>query len=577
MKKLYYFLSTLFITIIVGYACQDPLESIIIPISPKLSTFEVAIQVRDVANPANLSDPEALTVELLGLDADKILNNAGEYIFSAENGIINLAVNKKYSDLTVPLRFTVKISGDDYLTTTIPVVIDGNSEFIQLYANVVNIENPPVGVTVKKETFSLNGDGSINQKIVVSTESGENFEETGPSTEISIQPGTVFKNANGEIVSGNELTVQVINFDSNEPASLESFPGGFSPNSVIDQNGDNVTTASFITAGFTAIDMYVNGEEITTFSKPIDVVMKINQDTYNPETKTIINVGDVIPIWSYSNDDGQWVYHGDGMVSPSLEGSLEVKYTTTHLSSYNLDFISNNPRCNSGIVEVALEGMDKISAGRSYNLKAYLVQPNTNQPLGNSALVTNLTRDTKSIKLYNSLDMDMQLLIVKEYSFTWSGRDDWHSPALPDDDSILFYEYINEYSYTYSYSQLIYKTEVFNGCDDNISIPLYNAIQSADLEGNVQVYVEYAGECGNRKIAPSVGLYRMKADGQFGYVGYVDEGRITMSVPKLDSTYLFGFYWGDTFYQDSLLIDSEEMIDTDLNLDKFCEKILNDI
>lgn len=577
MKKLYYSLLLIVITLIIGYACQDPLESIVIPVSPKLSTYEVSIQVNDVANPTSLSEPDLLTVELLGSDADKILNNGGERVFTAQHGIINLAVDKNYSDFTEPLRFTVKVSGENYLTTTIPVIVDGTDELIHLYANLVNIDNPPAGVDVKKETISINDDGSVSQGITISTISEGDAEVTETSTEISIESGTVFKNAEGEVIIGSELEIQIVNFDSNEPASLGSFPGGFSPNSIIDQNGEEVTTGTFITAGFTSIDMFVNGEEVKEFSQPIDVKMKINDNTLNPETNKVIELGDVIPIWSYSNDDGQWIYHGNGLVTPSLGGGLEVKYTTTHLSSFNLDFLKSYTRCSSGIINIEFEGLDRLPSGRSYGLKMYLVHANTDQPLGNGAISTNFTNNTKNITLYNSVDLDMQLLIVKEYSYTISGIDNWHSPALPDIDSVVFYENINSYSYTYNYRYLIYKSEVFNGCDDNLTIPLYSAIQSAELDPGIEVTVEYAGKCGNRKIAPSVELYRKKANGQFGYVGYVDQGEITMSVPKLDSTYLFGFYWGDTFYEDSLLIDSENMIDTNLNLDNFCDEILKNI
>ncbi|MBD0403435.1 hypothetical protein [Flammeovirga sp. EKP202] len=576
MKKIYYSILTLSITLLIVYACQNPLENIIIPVSPKLSTYEVAIKVSDVSNPASLSEEGALEVELLGPDADKILNNAGESTFSAKNGIINLAVNKKYSDIVDPLRFTVKVSGENYLTTTIPVVIDGTSELMQLYANVVNIETPPVGVKVEKEVATIVGDGSVTEEIVVSTSSDENAEDVeGPSTEISIHTGTVFKNAEGEVLHGNELEVQVINFDSNEPSSLESFPGGFSPNSVIDQSGEEVTTGNFVTAGFASIDMFVDGEEVTEFSEPIEVVMKINDDTYNPETNEPIKVGDIVPIWSYSNDDGQWVFHGDGVVTPAVDGSLEVKYTTTHLSSYNLDFFTNNRRCSSGSVVVEIEDSHRLPSGNSYELKAYLVSPNSSQPLGNGRAIINITKDTKEITLNNSIDMDMQLLIVRDRVVTYSGRDDWHSPALPDADSVVFYEYINHWSHTYKWTEHIYRSEVFNGCDNNISISLYDHLSK--LDASVEVYVEYAGYCDNKKIAPSVNLYRKKADGEFGFVGYVDKGIITMSVPKLDSTYLFGFYWGDTFYEDSLHIDSERMVNTNLNLDEFCDKILENL
>ncbi|NME68271.1 hypothetical protein [Flammeovirga aprica] len=569
MKKFYYSIITLISSIVIFYACQDPLENIFIPISPELSSYEVSIQVYDLENPSNLSDPEALTVELLGPDADKILNNSGRSEFIAQNGIINLAVNKKYSDITEPIRFTVKISGEDYLTTTIPVEVTGEEKFLEINANIVNLSSPPTGVDIEREFFTINSDGSTGEEIVVSTANADTQRNLEVSTEVVIPAGVQFFNASGELISGRELEVQVINFDNNETESLEAFPGGFSPNSIIDENGLEVTDATFITAGFTSIDMFLSGEEVKKFSKPINIVMNINKGTFNPETRENLKVGDIIPIWSYSNDDGQWVYHGDGPVTLSNTGGFKVEYTTTHLSSYNLDFKSTG-KCSSTRSVVRLEGVENLPDNVNYNMKLSFVQENSKQPVSSFATKGwSINNKSKDLTLRNAPNVSMQMLIYIQKP----GKTSIPLPNLPEDDTQYSFE-----SETANVGEFVevYRSEAFNGCDGEISVPIYDIIQSAGITPQINVTIEYVGRCGTREIAPSVGLYKKNASEIYEYAGYVNKGRITLSLPKIDSTYYFGFYWGTEFYEDSLYVNSTQMLDTDINLEEFCEKVLED-
>ena len=182
--------------------------------------------------------------------------------------------------------------------------------------------------------------------------------------------GTTFKGKDGNVLTG-EVKTRVTYFSPQEEQALNSFPWGFSVNTGTERG-------SFVTAGFTAIDMTVGGTKVKNFGSGIDLAIDVPSDLINPVTGSTIVPGDIIPLWSYDEDTGDWKKEGDVTVPNALaknaKGKSVYKVSTTisHLSYWNLDWFHD--ACYEGISINVTGGCFpylKIKAKRADGQSAY--------------------------------------------------------------------------------------------------------------------------------------------------------------------------------------------------------------
>ncbi len=93
--------------------------------------------------------------------------------------------------------------------------------------------------------------------------------------------------------------------------------------------------------------MRVGNTSVEQFSQPVSVQIGIKPNTNNPITGTTVRAGDVIPLWSYDENNGNWKFEGNYTVNSKigLGGNQELfikKDDVTHLSWYNLDWFFNS-------------------------------------------------------------------------------------------------------------------------------------------------------------------------------------------------------------------------------------------
>jgi hypothetical protein len=151
---------------------------------------QIVVEISDPVNQSNLDGDNILQVEVIGRDADKIVTDAGNNVNTANvvNGAISLAVNPNKNENNEPVQFMLKITGEDYLTTTLPVFLSETDSIATVSANVVNKLNTPEGIDYikSKETLVNN---TLSNDISLKT-SGV---KAGTSSEITIKSGTIFK------------------------------------------------------------------------------------------------------------------------------------------------------------------------------------------------------------------------------------------------------------------------------------------------------------------------------------------------------------------------------------------------
>jgi hypothetical protein len=325
--------------VILSCEIKNPAENLklIVAFSP-ISTV-VAV---DVINPESQGYvTQSVTIRIEGEDKGSVVDVTGKSIvspLSTTTGIASFAITEDIvPTLANPVKLLLVVEADGFITTSKPVTIQ-NTQRQSVTVNLVEIDNLPEGVSgTTDDSGTANPITGTAASIVVETLPET---PTDPTVQVEIDQNTVILDAGGEPLSG-QLTTSVVYFDGESTESLESFPGGFTVN--VQDNPEGEDEGSFVTAGFVAVDIQdENGNEAESFTQPVTIVMELADGQTDPDGN-LVEVGDIIPIWSYDEETGEWTYEADGVVAgPNANGKLYVEYQVTHLSYWNLDWFWNS-------------------------------------------------------------------------------------------------------------------------------------------------------------------------------------------------------------------------------------------
>lgn len=225
---------------------------------------------------------------------------------------------------------------DGYINGGKTVVLQSGKNLIDL--EMINIAEPPKSVALATKKLEVGTDGAVKAETSLQTTAASDASAARKteSVKVVLPEGTVLKDADGKVVSGNVKLVATYH-NNEEIESLETFPGGF--NVTAEVTGGAQDEGSFISGGFTSIEIQNDaGQDVKTFSKPIDVTISIAKGTINPKTGKTVAAGDIIPTWSYDKDLGKWTQEADAKVSTDSKGNLIGTLQVSHLSYWNLDW-----------------------------------------------------------------------------------------------------------------------------------------------------------------------------------------------------------------------------------------------
>lgn len=213
----------------------------------------------------------------------------------------------------------------------------------------LNASSIPVSMAVATGTAGAGGALSspvalaTTQKTVVNA---EGVSETAGSSTLTMPTGTVGKTATGQLAAAGPLAVSATSFSNSNIDSMSAFPGGFAatvsgaPASAL--NGAAPDAGTFVTGGFAQFNVTDSaGNAIKNFEPPIEVGIDLPKSTLGADGVTPLMVGDDYPIWSFDDATGGWKYEKTGTVAektPVDPSNYTVKFSTSHLSSWNLDF-----------------------------------------------------------------------------------------------------------------------------------------------------------------------------------------------------------------------------------------------
>lgn len=311
---------------VIAIRCKKPTEGInVIVNTSSLFHYTALVQIVDPSGGV----PNNLSVAVSGPGAAAIYGIDGKKALYAPAGIIALAVHPKMEPTaSAPLTFNLTITGPGYLTLVIPVTISATQNSQIIKASILNLTTTTAGVSSTSSTAAAVA-GTVATATVVSTPT-----TSGPeSTTVTIPAGTKVQDANGATIAASSVSVTVNNFSAATGSTIGLFPGGsLSSNNVIGSGGAT-TPVTFLPAGFVNVEMTAGGTPVKKFSAPINLQMTLDPAYKNVTTGATVKAGDVLGIYSYSTDTGQWKFEQNATVTAS-GGNLVVNFTSTHLTQF---------------------------------------------------------------------------------------------------------------------------------------------------------------------------------------------------------------------------------------------------
>ncbi|SFU58117.1 hypothetical protein SAMN05216480_10890 [Pustulibacterium marinum] len=526
MKKIKYTIGALMLILFLG--CEksplDVVDSVdsYIELSESFNIFEqtMMIDIVDAALPETF--PENVTVTITGADADYVFESGGSRDFEVVEGKLYLIVNPSYApEEGADLEFSVNIEAPGYLPVNMEAYFSAEEEDQFVTIPMVKLDAPPAGVGNSSATFSMTGNAlSGNQEVIVLPEGDK---ETGAT--VSLPDGVMFYDEDGNTLSGGSVNVSLTHFDSEQESSTNAFPGGFMPRSVIGPDGTEEEIV-FNTAGFASINMNVGGGKVKSFSEPVTVSMSLSSEVYNTDTEANLAAGDVVPIWSYEVETGQWVYEQDATVVDS-EGELSLSFDITHLSWYNIDFYGY--RCswwnaNGGVKVLDASGSSTFS-GNYRRTYCELVFAWNNRPVSYYACKTYYLYPGQNIHFYNA-------------------------PRYPCKFRV--------YSGTSRYDKgtLLTESEVFYPCDNNINLTMPSGFFPEPIT------FRGTATCANGTVQrPSFYvLYRPVGSYYYRYLTYVRAGEAATTRLQVGQTYEFTTYFNRRRYYTTYTITQTDNV-----------------
>lgn len=277
----------------------------------------------------------SVNVKITGPDQDGVMDITGvqneNRQYSSQRGIMGLALIPEAAytpSESRPVVFNMVTDLPGYLTTSqkVTIVSEGRNQF---KVNMVRLDNPPQGVSVNRETGVTDAiDGRIQNPATVSTPTGR--------AKIEIPADIVIRDSGGNPLSGS-INVDVIHFDNTDEEALAAFPGGLMP--TVTRTDGTVADGMFYSAGFVAIEITdASGRQAATFENgTVRMEAVVSPETFNPETNSPVAAGDIVPVWSYDENTGEWTEEGFSTMQ-LVNGQLVADFPLTHLSYYNFDW-----------------------------------------------------------------------------------------------------------------------------------------------------------------------------------------------------------------------------------------------
>jgi hypothetical protein len=313
---------------------EPPTPTVEAPVAdtPEALTFYVAGNVVD----NETGEVVSATIMFLedGEASSSVTDIEGEAITSvtSEDGVFSFTLADG-ADLT---ELTVLVTSEGYISKSIVVDLSDTSESIDAIVPLVKIDETKLAVASDEGTAA---DGVLSGELTASADA-----DTSGAT-VTIPDGVTLTDANGDTVTGTNVSLKVITADINaasgKTAAVDLIPEGL--------NGTS-TSEVFVPASVVNVEMLAGDTKVKNFSSPVSITSKL-PTTYVTADGSVIETGDTFDVFSYDEDKGIWVKEA----TPATVGTAG---TLTIPATFSVDHFST---------KVVAEGKPVCSAPITYN------------------------------------------------------------------------------------------------------------------------------------------------------------------------------------------------------------------
>lgn len=514
-NKIATFSALLILAVILLPMCKNPIEGFKTELNSNISSATISIMVTNANSAAQVQAPKDAVISFSGPGADRLFEVGGSKNFILQNGIINLIVVKAdRPNADKPVIFNINVSAPGFMDVNYPVTIGDTGKY-SYQIPMVELNNAPKGVAVVvNNNITLDNTGAVPAKIEFQTPPVANKLE---NVKVTINPGTIMRDASGNPITGN-VTIQMAHHDNRAFESVNSFPGGFFADNVINTSGSKLDPVSFQTLGLINLEIKAGDKKVKSFSQPILAAVELNETSINPNTGAAIKQGDSVPIWSRDQSNGQWKLEGYEVIKKDpVSGKLLAEMKITHLSPWNIDWFWWSwwwwrpwPVCSNPTVTV------------NSNYTGWV--------------------------FYSLMD-------------DWGGWIDWGSTYIWEGRNFLSFNAqsgrngrlrIYQNSNWWNWGPLAAESNSFSLCGGSASLTV-NIPKPTSININAQ-----ANCPSGRIIRPSFDVYYKEPNGWWNYLGYMWNGQMTAYSLELGKSYVFGVNYNGTWYEYPHTIDRTE-------------------
>ncbi len=284
---------------------------------PEVQTTAVG-QITDAAS-GNLVKSE-VNVSFAGPNANLVVNDFEDAIANASttHGFVRFGLKNGIvpsSNSPVNVQMLVNAAGYEPTSTTVVFTDLGKHNF------EIALTSPnalPSGASAGSASTASTAAIVVQTPVTAST---------GSVASLQVPAGSEFMTQDGKAVRGT-IETRVSYYSPASPASLRSFPGGFSSATV--QQGGTSGTRSLMTAGFASVKMTSGSQVVHSFgSGSVNKEIQIPSGTINPKTNRPYTSGDRLNIYSYDKATGDWQFQQEVAVEEAagkLDGGMTVRY-----------------------------------------------------------------------------------------------------------------------------------------------------------------------------------------------------------------------------------------------------------
>ncbi|MFC5409857.1 hypothetical protein ACFPMF_11095 [Larkinella bovis] len=303
-------------------ACQNPVENVALKLKDPLA---VTLQIKYTL-PSGLS-ADKLAIKIGGPDAEKVVTtlNTKKFKLTSDGKLFLCLVPSTTPTTNAPIRFNVVALSDQSVDHILPIQLENTT-----------VRNLTIALTGNKaanepahQSFKGSESGTVQSAATVQTKAEANVTQAT----ITVPQGSEVKDVSGQPVGGSlTITADPVN-NSNTSKAVSELPGHGIINASTPAGGFLGNQQVLSVAGGARITVYNEEYQLAkTFSQPLRLSFALNNQMLNPNVGRTIQVGDVIPLFSFDEVSNKWTQEEPGKVQRNASGNLEYVAEIKHLS-----------------------------------------------------------------------------------------------------------------------------------------------------------------------------------------------------------------------------------------------------